>query len=241
MKTSPNVAVSYHLRPPSPYYGQFHEAFFDGLSDDDLYDRLMTYETHAIDLVTGESTDTPGGYQYVKDLMGYAPIVAARAEGNTAISKTLANVYRDLGAQFTLRHETRSALGSTANGLYLRPEDMEVKVYEQKGARDNEAFLESIINTLPKQRPVFLNLKWHEDDFYTTGTPWRDVYYTDETTPKFPPYDISAWQSSTIPKTEREQNVQWERYEDTLVYVTTHPDIMTAINAKDYTDLIESD
>lgn len=240
MKTSPYVAVSYHIRPPSPYYSGFHPEVFRNMSNTELYDALMTYETHAIDLTTGEPTDAAGGYQYVKDLIGYPPIVAAQADGKSEVTKTLAQVYADLGAQFTLRHGTTSALGSTANGLYLRPEDEEVKAYERKTATDNDAYMEELIAALPETRPAFINLKWHEDNFYTSGTPWNDVYFNANDTPKDPPYDITHWQTSTTPKTEAQQQVQWDRYEDFLKYVTTHMDTITVINAKNLVTLVNT-
>lgn len=239
LATNPNVAVSYHIRPPSPYYGGFHEEWFRGMSTDELYDNLMEYETHAIDLETGEPTDAPGGYQYVKDLIGYAPIVAAQAEGRSVLDQALANVYADLGATFTLKHGTSSALGDSVNGLFLRPEDVELKVYERKDAIDANALIESAIADLPDSRPAFLNLKWHEDNFYTSGTPWNDVYFDENDSPRDPPYDVTNLDASTTPKTEAQQEIQWDRYEAMLQYVTTHSDILTAINATDLLTLIE--
>lgn len=239
LKTDPNVAVSYHIRPPTPYYGGFHEEWFRGMNTAALYGRVMEYETHAIDLETGQPTSAPGGYQYVKELMGYAPIVAAQANGRTPLGKAVANVYRDLGAIFTLRHGAASAPGDTVNDLFLRPEDAELKVYERLDAADANRLIADVIATLPTDRSSFLNLKWHEDNFYTTGTPWDDVYLINRKDPKDPPYDIANWQSSTQPKTAAQQEIQWDRYEAMLQYVTMNTDTVTAMNARDLLTLIE--
>jgi len=48
-----NMTISYHVRPPHPLYTGFDDRL-KGLSDDELYQTLLDYETCALDLETGE-------------------------------------------------------------------------------------------------------------------------------------------------------------------------------------------
>jgi hypothetical protein len=235
LATSPYVAVSYHLRPPTPYYANFHDEWFDGLSNADLKTQLQAYEEHATDLATGKPTDAPGGYTYLKQLLGYPPYVVVQSYGSDKISKTLASIYKEMGAVFTLRHGTATALGVKANGLYLRPEDLEVKVYEKKTEVPVEEMIADALEELPTTLPAFLNLKWHEDNFYASGTGWFGIYFqdgNDRSIPFDPPYDLSNTSTQT-PKSEEQQKVQWDRYEGMLQYMKDHPETYTVVNARD--------
>lgn len=240
MAESSYVAVSYHLRPPTPYYAGFHDEWFDGLSDAALKTELQKYETHEMSLTTGKPTDNPGGYAYLKTLIGYPPYVVVQAAGADRIDKTLAEIYKEMGASFTLRHGPPTALGAKANGLYLRPEDLEVKAYEKKTAIPVENMFADALEKLPSERPAFLNLKWHENNFYSSGTAWVGIYYEDgtERSDAFdPPYDLSLGSTTQWAKTDEEQKVQWERYEGMLKYIQAHPETYTPVNAKNILDL----
>ncbi|MFA6549941.1 MAG: hypothetical protein WCT36_01130, partial [Candidatus Gracilibacteria bacterium] len=131
LKTSPYVAVSYHLRPPYPYYWDYDWFGLDKLSDSELETLLLNYEEHEIDLVTGEPTDNPGGYQLLEDLMGYPPYVAV-VMGSPNVSVILAEIYKEKGALFTLTHSGTTGWGESKYGLWMRPESLEVKAYEYK-------------------------------------------------------------------------------------------------------------
>lgn len=240
LKTSPYVAVSHHLRPPYPYYEDFHEDWLNDLSTSELKATLIDYETHAIDLTTGQTTEEPGGYQHLKDLLGYAPYVVTQAASRQAVSQALAEVYKEMGAQFTLRHGTDTDLGDTANGLWLRPEHAEVKVYEPRKAIVIEDFLAEYLDELPENGPRFMNLKWHENNFYSSGTNWSGIYYAPGQKGDValdPPYDLSLWTTTETDKSDEEERVQWERYEDVLQYIKDHPVTFTAINACDLLQL----
>lgn len=236
LASSKDVTVSYHLRPPYPYYFGFDWRGLDAMTPTDLATLLTNYETHAIDLSTGAPTTAPGGYQYLKDTIGYAPYTVAGAIGSdAAVAAVLEKIYKGMGAQMTLVHGRETTLGQKEGGLWLRPETLEVKAYEKKGHYAAEELLNDAIAQLPTTGLRFMNLKWHEDNFYTTGTPWDAVYYdgTDRTKPMSPPFDLSLAndRSATKPKTAVEQAEQWKRYEDAVAYVSTHPELMTALNS----------
>jgi hypothetical protein len=241
LKTSPYVAVSYHLRPPTPYYSDYREDMFTNMTAAKIRTTLLNYEEHAIDLTTGEPTDAPGGYEYLKYLMGYAPYVVADAAGNDTLHKTLAAIYKEKGATFTLKHNTDSALGSTVNGLYLRPENVEVKAYERKDEIAVTDLMTEALSATNGTRPSFLNLKWHENNFYSSGTSWFGIYFADGSSkqiPAEPPYDLSKGSSTQTDKTDEQERIQWDRYEGLLKYVKEHPETYTAINARNLVDLV---
>ncbi|MFA5855635.1 MAG: hypothetical protein WC846_05190 [Candidatus Gracilibacteria bacterium] len=241
LKTSKYVAVSYHLRPPYPYYWGYDWYGLTNLNKTELTELILNYEEHKIDLLTGKPTDEPGGYQYLKDLMGYAPYTAV-VMGNPEVLPILAKIYKDKGALITLTHNGTTAWGEVQNGLFMRPEDLEVKVYEGGGSKKSgEEILSESLTALGPNRPAFMNLKWHENDFYTSETPWWPVYWTDneERGLLYPPYDISKAMSGIKEKTQKTADIQWTRYEECLSYISSHPETFTAINAKDLVGMFE--
>ena len=241
LRTSPLAAVSYHLRPPYPYYTDFDWKGLDALSTSDLTALLTNYETHAIDLTTGEPTTAPGGYQYLKDLMGYAPYTVAGVQAG-AVDKLANDLYQSMGAQMTLVHGRETKLGQKEGGLWLRPETLEVKVYEKKNRYAGEDVWKDSVAKISSTGQRFINLKWHEDNFYTSGTPWGAVYYDggDKTKPLTPPFDLSAANVPAIsqPKTDAQQSEQWQRYEELVSYVASHKDEVTALNSPQILELM---
>lgn len=233
LKTSSVVAVSYHLRPPYPYYWNYDWLGFDKMNSEEIETTLRDYEEHKIDLATGQPTDEPGGYQFLKDLMGYAPY-AAVVSGGKKVAPILTDIYKEKGAVFNVTHSGTTVWGKAKDGLWLRPESLEVKVYETKSRESGEDILTTALGKLGDTRPAFLNLKWHENNFYTSGTPWEPVYSKIN-----PPYDLSQAMIGVTVKTQAEQDEQWTRYEECLSYVKDHPEIFTAINARDLVEMIK--
>ena len=240
LKNSSYVAVSYHLRPPYPYFWDYDWLGWDEMNQSELNNLLLNYEEHKIDLVTGQPTNEPGGYQLLKDLFGYPPYVAA-VTGSPKVIPLLAKIYKDKGAIFSVTHAGTTGWQDQENSLWMRPEDLEVKVYENKSRKSGEQILVEALDELSETRPVFLNLKWHENNFYTSGTPWGSVYAPNKKDEDFlsPPYDLSKAMIGVKVKTDAEQAEQWLRYEECLIYVKNHPEIFTAINARNLAEMIE--
>lgn len=241
LRSSKEVAVSYHLRAPYPYYSDFDWLGLGSLSATELRSTLYDYETHALDLASGATTDAPGGYQYLKDLMGYAPYTVAGASGGH-VARAAEDMYKEMGARVALVHDRETKLGQTQNGLWLRPETLEVKAYERKARYSGKDLMAASIAQLPTTGLRFLNLKWHEDNFYSTGTPWAAVYYEagDKTKPLSPPFDLSLANERSVstPKTAPQQEEQWKRYEELVAYVAENSNSMTALNSPMLLDLM---
>ena len=240
LKSSPYVAVSYHVRPPHPIQSGFDTVGLRKMNDQERYETLLAYEEHELDTVTGGYTDAPGGYQLMKDTIGYAPRIVGLTNG--PLGKTYSQVLEEKGALFTVLHEGGSLIEDTVHGLNKRPEDTEVKLYEyQLRDYDIESLFKEWTESFDGSRDFFVNLKFHENNYYTTGTPFGPIYWEEFKTkegPYEPPYDLSL--SSFVGfKSETIQDEKWDIYEQALEYVANNSDWLTAINAADLEQMLE--
>ena len=238
LKTSPVVAVSYHLRPPTPYYWDWDWLGLAAMDDVTLYNTIKNYEEHRIDLVTGLPTAEPGGYQFLKDLMGYPPFIVSGIETTRNIHQTACKIWLEKGAIFSLKHEGDTAWGEKSDGLWLRPEDIEVKVYELTDQTTGEEILVEALAKVPTDRASFVNLKWHENNFYSEETSWRFTYGKKQGGTNKPPFDVDRAINDAVLKSSAEQNEMWQRYEELLIYVKNQPEILTAINARNLAEML---
>jgi hypothetical protein len=243
LKTSTVATVAYHIRPPVPYYPGFDWLKLSGYSDKDMYNLVMDYETHALDLSTGRPTDEPGGYKYVADVIGYAPI-GVGSVGMGRVGDVVGSVYHDLGAEFMVEHGKTYALGQEAKGgLLYRPEDVALKLYESAPrTQDGGAVIEDAVDgTNPSASRIFVGIKYHEDNFYyTAGTPWLPVYYAgkdrDETLD--PPYNLSLGTTGGRMQTALEDKQDWDLYESAVKFVSEHSDEYHAVNLRDLANMV---
>jgi hypothetical protein len=97
LKSSPWVAVSYHVRPPSPYNNGYDWLGLAQLPPDQQVARILSYETHGLDLTTGQPTTSPGGFSHVTGLFGAPPWVAS-ALPVVEVRASVHRVFRQLGA-----------------------------------------------------------------------------------------------------------------------------------------------
>ena len=230
LKETPEVSVSYHLRPPYPYYVGFDWMNLKEKSSDEIRTTIENYETHAIDLATGQPTEEAGGYAHLKELMGYAPPVIA---GVAAPFQKIANeVYADMGARMTLVHGKETNIGAFQFNLALRPENVEVKVYEKKDETPFADILKSALNKTSSNK--YINLKWHEDNFSWSGNLFDPVYYGNKDRSEIltPPYAING-QGGSTERTQAQKDEQWRRYEEALTYMKERNNEYRLINARD--------
>lgn len=201
-----DMTVSYHVRPPHPLYTGF-DSRLKNLSDDELYQTLLDYETYALDLETGDlDRARPGGYAYVAQVFGRNPVVAAAPNGDTRIKDAAQRVYAALGAQMTiLYHESGTKINQPfeyVNGLLVRPSDFSVTrttfidggenfwwnfmSRPNAGEYNPTALLQSQlaewvgqIGNLTNSRAPFITSLIHENNFYRSGAEaWSSIYFT---------------------------------------------------------------
>ena len=227
LQTSPVVAISYHTRPPRPYASPNDWLGLAGMDPDQLLDTIHRYETRAVDPVTGQTTAAPGGYQYVADVIGYPPYAASALSGAPDIDATSRQVFRSLGAQMTVSHGQSVTLGEMRDGLPLRPEQVDYRLFEHVGEEANVAFEEAFAQALAAQQegaPAFIGVKMHDNDFFATQSAWVTVYVQGR---KRPPWDVSL-QAPLL--STAEQEALWTLYEQTVRYVASQNGRVAPVN-----------
>ncbi|MFA6889269.1 MAG: hypothetical protein WC254_07280 [Candidatus Woesearchaeota archaeon] len=246
INTSSVVTISYHIRPPMPTYILFEIFNLSSMTEDEVYDFMLPYEEHALDLVTALPDETkPGGYQYIKDTFGHAPVTISLIENSDAEKRAMAKIYQEKGARLGIVHGRVIPFGQQLYGMYLRPEDVEIKWYEQLGGymNDNltaESYLLSRVEEAGNGPGLVINIKMHEDNYYLSQTPFDPIYWTDSVRgdPSLPPYDLTRGIDGLKHKSFAQTAAQWEFYEDCLAYVSAHPELYTVLNTEQEADMI---
>ncbi len=201
-----DMTISYHVRPPHPLYTGF-DSRLKNLSDAELYQTLLDYETYALNLETGElDRSQPGGYAYVAQVFGRNPIVAPAPNSDPRIKDAAQRVYAALGAQMTLLyHESGTKVNEPfeyVNDLLVRPSDFSVTRTTLIDGTDNfwwnfmskpnadaynpTALLQSQLaewdgqfGKLTNSRAPFITSLVHENNFYRNGAEaWSSIYFT---------------------------------------------------------------
>jgi hypothetical protein len=243
LKSSEYVTVSYHLRPPMPAYDdRFDNIGLMNMDEEEMYDTLLEYEEHKLDLETGLVLDEPGGYQFMKDIIGYAPITV----GSGDIKKVLDQIYFEKGAKMAAVNEKESKLGDVRNSLYVRPQQVEIKLYEEnnpymRGSVTPESIVQKALNDYTgNAEQVFMNIKMHENNYYTEGTSWSPTYFAGSgfENPLEAPYDISVSAEQTKLRSEEYTDSMWELYEATVWYIANNPEEYQVVGPNDVLEMI---
>ena len=225
LRNSPVVAISYHDRAPRPYVNDYDWLGLGDLSAQQQYEIVMRYETHAVDPVTGQTTEAAGGYQYVADLIGYPPYAASSLTSGT-LDQAVTRVFRELGARLTVVHGRALNLGDMKNGLYVRPEHFDYMLFQHPG-EDAAAAFESALeqaHASDGQSPYFVGVKMHDNDFFATKSAWTTVYLSNGRRPNWDPTLSAPLLSSA------EQDAMWAIYEQTVRYIASQQSRVTPIN-----------
>ncbi len=235
LKTSPVVAISYHVRPPAPYYNNYDWLGLAQLSPDQQYEIIKRYETHATDLVTGQTTAAPGGYARVSELIGYPPWSAgALADAN--LEKQVMRVFKEMGARFTISHGRVNNLGDEKDGLFIKPEQSDYKLYEHAGQDAAQSFEEALAvahTTKGAQAPYIVGVKMHDNNFFAAESAWTTVYMAGGKRPNWDPTLTSPLIS------QAEQDAMWAFYEQTVIHVASQKTRITAVNLPMILDLLK--
>lgn len=227
LKTSANASVSYHIRPPKPYYTNYDWAGLGAKSAQEQYQTVLNYETHGLDLRTGLPTSAKGGYQKLGELLGFMPWVAAM-QPDASVGQAVSDVFKDLGARFFIQHERVINLGDKQNGVYLRPEHYDLRLFQTVGqdvATVIENALASAHAATGARAPYFVGVKMHDNDFFAEDSAWVTVYVNG---PRRPPFDTSR--KSPLLSAAQQQAV-WQHYEAAVAYVAAQSQRLGTTNA----------
>ncbi|MGE3274794.1 MAG: hypothetical protein AB7O67_06760 [Vicinamibacterales bacterium] len=212
--TSPVVSLAYHTRAPLPYRVNYDWYGLSGLSSAAQYDVVMAYETHGLDMSTGQPLDRAGGYAHYAELIGRPPRavgIAADAPNQAAVDA----VFRALGARIAVSNDRQANLGTMRNGLYERPEHVDVKLFERVG-ESPAAILDQAIAEAPAApgavAPYFIGVKMHDNDFFASQSAWTAVYLAPGAR-RGPPWDLSI-QADLL--SGAEMAARWSLWEGTV-------------------------
>lgn len=249
------MTISYHVRPPHPLYAGFDQRL-RGLDAASLRATLEDYETHAVDLATGDlDRDRAGGYRYVADVFGRQPVVASAPTSDPALRAAAQKLYRDLGARATVTyHETGTDPDRPfeyANGLLVRPSDFSVTRVTPVNGSDNFWWNYMHAPDAEQYRPLrllelgmaewrgsgasrlpFVTALIHENNFVRRGPEgWTSIYYEIENgkrgDPLPPPWNLEAPDPSQV-RPAAEQEAIWAAYEELVAYAAAHLEVVTS-------------
>lgn len=234
LKTSPVVAVSYHYRAPRPYANNYDWLGLRNTTSDQQYETILRYETHAVDPVTGQTTDEAGGYQYVASLIGYNPYTASSIASGE-LDNAVMRVFRDLGARMTVVHGRALNLGDIKDGLLVRPEHYDYMLFQFAGEDPVTAFESALAqarNAQDSRAPYFVGVKMHDNDFFAEQSAWLTVYVDGGKRPNWDPSLVSPLLSTA------EQAAMWTLYEQTVRYVASLTGNVGVVNAPMILDMV---
>ncbi len=258
-----NMTISYHVRPPHPLYPGFDQRLRE-LDDEALAQTLLDFETYALDLETAElDRSQPGGYRYVAEVFGRAPVVASAPNGDPRIRDAAERLYAWLGAKVTVRyHEEGARIDMPfewVNDLLVRPSDFRITRVDLPGGGQNfwwnlihgeqgenyrpARLLEEQLREWEQSapgRPPLITALIHENNFVRRGAEgWSSIYFTMEGgqrgDPLPPPYDLKAPDPSQLRSTE-EQEAIWTAYEEMVAWAARELDVITS---EDLTELAQ--
>jgi acetyl esterase/lipase len=250
-----NMTISYHVRPPHPLYAGFGRRLKE-LDDEALAQALLDYETYALDPATAElDRRQPGGYRYVAEVFGRAPVVASAPNSDARIRDAAERLYAWLGAKVTVRyHEEGARIDrpfETVNELLIRPSDFSITrvtlpgggqnfwwnlIHGEGGAQYRPArMLEERLAEWERRapgRPPLVTALIHENNFVRRGPEgWTSIYFAMEGgqrgAPLAPPYDLSAPDPSQL-RPEAEQEAIWAAYEEMVALAARELHVITA-------------
>jgi len=229
LRVSPLATVCYHTRPPKPYHTDYDWLGLAGWSSADQYALIYGYETHGLDLVSGAPTAAAGGYAHLADLLGYRP-PAVGILADAELQAVTDTVFRDLGATFGVVHGRVANLGEKRNGLYVRPEHVDLRLFEHLG-RDVGTLLAEAIAEARAARgarpPYVVGIKMHDNDFFAEDSAWLTVYLNGGT--RRPPWDPTR--KSPLLGASEQADI-WTLYESMVRLVAAARGQITAVGCR---------
>lgn len=234
LKSSAMASVSYHVRPPKPYYTNYDWAGLGAKTAAEQYAAIMNYETHGLDLTTGLPTAANGGYRKLTEVLGYAPW-AGSAQSDDSVGQQAALVFKNLGGRFRVRHGRVANLGDKQDGVYLRPEHYDLLLFQTVG-QDAGVVVENAVagsrTAAGGTAPYFAGIKMHDNDFFAEDSAWVTVYVNG---PRRPPFATSR-KSALL--SDEAQAAMWTHYEATVAYVAAQAARIRAVGLPQVWDLL---
>jgi hypothetical protein len=259
LRSSAVAALSYHVRAPKPYDTGYNLNDWSGLGalsgntgGQPLYEAIRHYETHGLDLATGQPTTAAGGFAKLPALFGYSGHVGA-FQADPPFATATANVFRDLGARFTLRHNVVNNLGETQNLMIVKPEAGELRLierFEDGLAIPAATAFESAVAaarvatsgagapTRYAYAPYFTGVKLHDDDLHATQSAWATVYLP-PTGRRTPPWTPSLAQNPLYDLAPATQEARYGYYRAMVEHAAANRARLRLVHAPDILEMLE--
>lgn len=234
LMTSPVVALSYHTRAPLPYRVGYDWLGLADMTTSEVYSNVLYYETHGLNLTNGEPTEASGGYSKYTSLLGYPPFMGGVAS-DAGLSSTVKQVFHDLGVKMFVEHGSASNLGDTTDGFYVKPEHIDLRLFEHVGEDVTNVLntaLADVFTNANVTPPYFVGVKMHDNDFFAVQSAWTKVYLDGG---KRPPWDPT--QTATL-LTDEEQEAMWSLYENMVRYAASRRPELEIVNARGVLNLL---
>lgn len=229
LRVSPVAAVCYHVRPPKPYHSNYDWLGLSSWSAADQYDLIERYETHGLDLVTGQPTTAPGGYAALVDRLGYRPPCVGIA-CDAPVQGVADTVFHDLGATLGVVHGRVANLGDRRGPLYVRPEHVDLKLFEQVGRAGDQLIEEAVAQaraTAGARPPYVVGVKMHDNDFFAQDSAWLTVYLNGWG--RRPPWDVTR-RSPLL--SDAEQAALWALYEGAVRHAASQAGRLHSVSCR---------
>ncbi len=229
LTNSPMVALSYHTRPPLPYRTGFDWQSLSSRTAAEVTALVQNYETHGLDLTTGQPTAAPGGYTKLAALAGYAPFIVG-AESDAGIAEAVTGVFRDYGARFQVNHGRALNLGANRLGLRQKPEHDDLRLFEKTNQEPARIIADAFARahataTNGGAAPWFVGVKMHDNDFFAQDSAWLTTYLHRLS----PPWNLDR-KSPLLAAAETAE--MWRLYEGVVNYVATNRTTIQPVNAR---------
>lgn len=227
---SPLVSVNYHTRPPLPYRANF---CVDTAPCEDWYglhaldeaaqqDEVLAFESAPINLTTGERLSGLGGFAKLTAALGRPPWVAGIESNGEQLQRAVDHAFQGLGATFVTSHAAGgSAEGDQRNGMPIKPEAVDVKMFNTDVALDGDACVAASndgaalydceVARCAGAPPCTVAFKMHDNDFLSHDAWWGVVYAK-----KTPPWDPSRKTTPYAADDPVGAEFQWGRYQQVV-------------------------
>lgn len=211
LQSSALVAQNYHVRAPKPYANNFLWGPITNPTNDKNA-TITNYETHGLNLVTGQPTSNAGGFAKLTDLQGYPPVCVG-ALAPAAVATNVQAVFSNLGARMFVSHSPPVNVNTLDNvtRLPFRPEHWDWKLIalfvtnaaDPQPSSFTQAFAWARATaTNGGSAPWFVGVKLHDNDLFAEQSQWTLVY----TNAAARPWDLSIFSTALT------ATVQSDRY-----------------------------
>jgi hypothetical protein len=253
LQSSAMTVMSYHVRPPKPYANNFLTGPLETapLTTEQRTTLITNYESRELQLTDGQPHPTrSGGYDKLRNLMGYAPLTVGVQPDAVSYSPTLTSiargVFKTMGAGFLVNHNGVTQLGARTNtntgSMYFRPETLDWKLialWTHNTSDPQPATLDEALATARAtsgaRRPFFTGIKTHDNDLFHEQSWWSLVY----------PHSsrhAGSWDPSQTPAALplSEQEARLEFYLNLVNEVAARFSTVNAVNSRDLWPMLEN-